>query len=110
MTARKVHHPQAAEELLARARQAAPGARLCFELLVTSLVSLLGHEERSPEIGAILERIAERKLYRLGGYTTFDHFVRDALGISRATAHRLRAGAPADSSPPRRTKAVTRRP
>lgn len=90
MTPREVHDPELAAGLLARARAVAPGARLCFELLAVSLASQLGSESSGTDVGAILDTIAARKLYRLGGYATFDAFVRAALGISRAKAHRLR--------------------
>jgi hypothetical protein len=61
---------------------------------------------RARETGRALEEIARGKLYRLAGHRTLDDFVRDALGISRPTAHRLRtiARAPASLEIPRRGK------
>lgn len=107
MTARSAHGPDRADAVLASARAVLPGAQRCFALLVASLAAQLRDERRGRDVGAILEAIAEGKLYRLGGHRTFESFVRTALGISNPTAHRLRALARAPEPPPTRARGKT---
>lgn len=72
--------------ILARAEQ--------VEALFSRLVlAARAHERRPREAGLALERIASARLFRLRGYRTLEAFLRAELGISRATAHRLRVAA-----------------
>lgn len=106
MPTRKPIAVQELESLVERALADAPVATRLFELLAASLAMLVDDPRHVRSVGRILEEIAERKLYRLGRHATWDAFLRNALGLSRATAYRLRriALAPGDAEIPRRGK------
>lgn len=61
---------------------------------LSGLIRVARDHARDPlRAGAALEQIASERLQRLLGQTSFGAFVRSEIGISRATAHRLRARA-----------------
>lgn len=106
MGTRRRTNPDAAERVLSLAQTRVVDARAGFEARVRELQGGLHDPRRARETGRVLDEIADGKLYRLGGHRTFDDFVREALGISRPTAHRLRtlARAPASLAIPKRGK------
>ena len=106
MPTRKPLVVQNLETVVERARAEASVSSALFELLAASLAMLVDDPRHVREVGRILEEITRRKLYRLGGHATLDAFLRDALGVSRATAYRLRriALAPGDAAIPPRGK------
>jgi len=106
MATRRRADPEAGERVLSHAQRRVVDARADFEARVRALQGGLHDPRRARETGRALEEIARGKLYRLAGHRTLDDFVRDALGISRPTAHRLRtiARAPASLEIPRRGK------
>ncbi len=79
-----------AEALLARARRDLPVMQRMFVLLVASLVAIVDEPRHARRAGQILEEIARTKYYVFGGHRTWNAFLRDALGVSRTTAYRLR--------------------
>lgn len=105
VTRRRYIDPAPLDALLAMAIAAAPERRAQFEAQVAVLVDLLPDPRRMRDVGLLLDVIARGKLYRLGGHTTFDDFLRASVGISRTTAHRLRAVSRApELAPPKRGK------
>ncbi|MBN8613607.1 MAG: hypothetical protein J0L92_23630 [Deltaproteobacteria bacterium] len=98
--------PEAAESVLSHAQARVVDARVDFEARVRELEGGLHDPRRAREAGRLLDEIARGKRYKLAGHRTFDDFVRDTLGISRPTAHRLRtlARAPESLAIPKRGK------
>ena len=92
--------------MLSHAQARVLDARADFEARVRELERGLHDPRRARETGRALDEIARGKLYKLAGHRTFDDFVRDTLGISRPTAHRMRtlARAPESLAIPKRGK------
>ena len=103
---RKTVDLNSAEAALARAKASLAGAQTSFHVLVRSIVDQLPDPRRTRDVGRMLDDIARRRLYRLVGHANLDDFLRDSLGISRATAYRLRriARAPGPDQIPQRGK------
>ncbi len=98
MPSRRRAEIDAAERLLSLAQAQVVDARASFEATVRELQAGVHDPGRAREIGRTLDDIARRKLFRLMGHPTFDAFVREAVGISRPTAHRMRTLARAPES------------